>query len=617
MINPPAIQEKKKISEKDSPSPTKVNEQKETKSKGEVKLLGEKPIIKDGLYRPEKKKKRIVFSIVLVYLIREETNMKLYIGKKHNKEDEKEETEEYYLVKEYNRRYIEDNKLESFLNTQVSIQNQHKSKVQLQVKDYFKTIDYYYLVLEWAQYGSLKNYVRQNGLLLFNVDSINRKQKIIKLREFFFKIIRATQKLVNKLVFCRHQGLEDIYLDKDLNIKFDTVGLLELKMLKKEDIKRPNIYVNYLLEESDGYKRELHSKIYIWLLGVIYYSLLTTYEPFKGNDLNSLIVDIKERIRSKAHLKLFINDPDLQHDARLIDQMLQIDFANIIPLDDIIQDPIFDQFRKKVYTIDDDEVNFENTFNKDVEEVIIKEKEPVYAILRKNADKYPKRPRKQHKRKNILIRKDSDMESLNMFMRRPTKQEMLKRKGSNDELTENDPYFKEHEVEESLLRFVKEIFPNTSLDLNQSIEESNKNTENGEELVEDEETSISNIIMLTYELLNILKNEDEVIQSKTVLDYLDKVIANIEALKQLFEKNEKGAKEVDLKETNVDMSNNMFLKKKRQKSLSIIEEEGDSTDLKNSFLQVIDMIEKRKKKKRGRKIEIILNKVQTVKKLLN
>lgn len=606
-------QEGKLISKDVNPSSAKEFKPIDKLDKDGIKLYGERPIIKPGLYTPEKKMNRIVFSIVLTYLIREETNMKVFIGEKYNKENEENKREEYYLVKEYNRRYIEDNKLESFLNTQVSIQNQHQNKGQLRVIDYFKTVDYYYLILEWPRYGNLKNYVRQNGLLLFNVDPTNRKEKILKLREFFFKIVRATQKLVNKLVFYRHQGLEDIYLDGNLNIKFDTVGLLELKMLKKEDMKRPNIYVNYLLEELDGYKRELHSKIYIWILGVLYYSLLTSYEPFKGNDLKSLVDDIKERIKSKAHLKLLMNDPDLKHDAKLIDQMLQIDFVNMIPLDDIILDPIFDQFRNKVYLVDDDEVNIENTLNKDVEEEDTKDNEPVYAILRKNAHKYPRRPRKQLKKRRLLIRKVSDTENLYILMRKPTKQEMFKRKGSKDMLSGNDSFFEENEPFESITGLLRELKLDKPPGLKPPIEDSNKNNTKDDELIEDEQTSISSIIMHTYEHLHALQKTGGIIPSKTLLNYLDKVITNIEALKELFKENNKGTEEIDLNEHNKDISNKIFLKKKRQKSLSIIEEESDSTDLKQSFLQLIDMIEEQKREQRGRRVEMILNKIQTIK----
>ena len=230
--------------------------------------------------------------------------------------------------------------LKSSLRTENNIRN-FKREVHILQKadhpfiahfyDFIETEKCYYLVMEYANNGTLLNYLNSNGQL-----------KIDEMRRVFSQVVSALCYMHKNLdIIHRDLKLENIMFDENYNVRLIDFGLsCEKEMV---DDKFKTLCGSYPYAAPEIFKQIPYSNaIDIWSLGVCMYAAAFGRLPFYDQNTTHLISMI---LNQNPSFPMTFN-PTL---CDLIQRMLTKDDRLRITLDEIIKHPFFEDSQLNFY----------------------------------------------------------------------------------------------------------------------------------------------------------------------------------------------------------------------------------------------------------------------------
>jgi len=196
--------------------------------------------------------------------------------------------------------------------------------------------DMFCIVLEWAEKGDLKDYLRQKGQPGLAEPEVSRLvTQIVDGVQFFQK---------NNLVH-RDIKLQNILLDKDNNVKFTDFGLAT-KLSSRND--KMNTFCgtpNYLPPEMiarNGYSNQVD----IWSLGILIYQLLVGRPPVEGDNPKDTMKKIP---LSEIHIPELLSE----HAKDLISKTLEKNPTRRISIENLLDHPFLARRERTMSDISD------------------------------------------------------------------------------------------------------------------------------------------------------------------------------------------------------------------------------------------------------------------------
>ena len=221
------------------------------------------------------------------------------------------DSKKYYAMKKINIKKF-NNKEKNCLISEIIVQKYHSCDYIIKFHDVHYQENYVYIISEYAQEGTLNDYIKN----ISNKNSFITNNNICK---WCTQIAEGLRYLHDNNIIHRDLKTENIFLDKDYNIKIGDLGIIKIldgSKFAKTSIGTP-YYMSPELYEGSNY----NCKTDIWSLGCILYELITLKKPFLGKN----IVQLSNNIRYKPYNKNFIHAYKEQY-VRILDQLLEKDY---------------------------------------------------------------------------------------------------------------------------------------------------------------------------------------------------------------------------------------------------------------------------------------------------
>ncbi|CAD8163085.1 unnamed protein product [Paramecium pentaurelia] len=157
------------------------------------------------------------------------------------------------------------------LRREIRIQKRLQHPHVIQLFEFFEDEQYVYLILEYAENGSLFGYLRKRKILPENEAFV-----------YFFQTCLGIDYLHKKQIIHRDLKPENLLLDKDGNIKICDFGWSAEMMITQTR----NTFcgtIDYMTPEMLEYKPH-DQTLDMWCLGVLLYELIHGQAPFKGRN---------------------------------------------------------------------------------------------------------------------------------------------------------------------------------------------------------------------------------------------------------------------------------------------------------------------------------------------
>ena len=183
------------------------------------------------------------------------------------------------------------------------------------------------IVIEWADKGDLKRYIRK---MIQEKDYLDE----LKVFDFTYQIASALKHMHEKRIIHRDLKPANILVFSDGVVKLGDLGLgryLSIETIKAFSKVGTPLYMSPELIKNKGYD----FKTDVWSLGCVCFELITLKSPFITDAKNSLF-DLYSKIEKGDYPKL--TDSRLSKElVELVDQMLTVNQEDRISLDDALQ----------------------------------------------------------------------------------------------------------------------------------------------------------------------------------------------------------------------------------------------------------------------------------------
>lgn len=165
------------------------------------------------------------------------------------------------------------------ITTEITVHSQLDHPNIIELIDYTQKINMVYMILEFAEKGTLFSYMNQEGKL--------SKDFIAKI---FVQVCRAVEFIHGKGFIHRDIKPENILLDKDLNAKLSDFGLC----VSEQDYEaRKQAGGTFEYMSPEGLRKEMQGKESdIWALGILLYEMFHDSEPFVGESREEVLHSI-------------------------------------------------------------------------------------------------------------------------------------------------------------------------------------------------------------------------------------------------------------------------------------------------------------------------------------
>ena len=189
----------------------------------------------------------------------------------------------------------------------------------IEFKHVINGIDHTYIFLEYAQNGSLFDYLRQN--IVLNEDMC---------KYFINQLIHAIEHCHKHNIIHSDIKLENVLLDKHYTVKLADFGYSRL--IQSNDNRRTGTIQYMAPELIINYHNDDDRKIDIYSCGICMYIMLHGYYPFGGDKPTDLIRNIIKR-------NFTIADTLTSECVDLLEKMMGFDANNRISIDEIKKHP--------------------------------------------------------------------------------------------------------------------------------------------------------------------------------------------------------------------------------------------------------------------------------------
>lgn len=211
---------------------------------------------------------------------------------------------------------------------EVEIHNSLNHKHIVKLVDVFEQQQKLYLVMEYAEMGTLFDLKKKQNLPL------KTKQKI------FYQVLLAVKYLHENDIIHRDIKPENIFLDKKKNVKLGDFGWSR-KLVKGEVRKTFCGTYEYMAPEILENKQQSKA-VDVWSVGVLLYELMEGKSPFAGKNM----IKIYQKIMQQKITFSIDVDPDL---INLLMRILTLKVNKRPTIEEILQSSYVKKIRKKFY----------------------------------------------------------------------------------------------------------------------------------------------------------------------------------------------------------------------------------------------------------------------------
>ena len=208
-------------------------------------------------------------------------------------------------------------------------------------KDVFKDtkLDYFYIVMEYANDGDLSKKIRAQKQKIFGEKYFSEE----KIMQYFYQICRGLQYIHSKNIIHRDIKSQNIFLMKNGKLKIGDFGiakaLTETKNNASTVIGTPYYFSPEIINgEPYNYKTD------IWSLGVVLYEMCCLKLPFESNNIAQLSIKIMKGKYDPIPNRYSKNMANLIKDMLNIDQKLR---PNIT---EVMQSPLIKNYHINKYS---------------------------------------------------------------------------------------------------------------------------------------------------------------------------------------------------------------------------------------------------------------------------
>ena len=251
-------------------------------------------------------------------------------------------TGKVYAIKVLDKKQILEKKNVNLINREIEIMYKLNHPHVMNLTNYFEDDSKIYLIMPYAIKGQLYKLLKRQG----RFDERTTSQYVLETIEAVSYLHSFNPKIVHRDI-----KPENLLFDENMRIKLTDFGIATYlnEGERLHTLCGSNEYMAPEVLKGQPYDEACD----IWAIGVLFFELLTGYTPFKGNDTNELISNIK---------KLKINWPnDFPPLAKnLVSKILKLDPKERLSLEEIRNHAWFNQncpFRPmlKVKTMDSEE----------------------------------------------------------------------------------------------------------------------------------------------------------------------------------------------------------------------------------------------------------------------
>lgn len=195
-------------------------------------------------------------SYGIVYLIKDlNTNEKYALKKISYTKDYKNTMNELKILKMVNSEYI------------------------IKIKEYFRKGDYLYIIMEYAPFGDLHEYINIRKLA-------NKKIKPENIKKIICSIVYGLKDLHDKKIIHRDIKPSNILICKDMKIKLTDFGIS--KIVGNQHAVYTKIGTPYYMSPEILTGKGYSYPVDFWGVGCVLYEMLTYKKPFEANSLAQL-----------------------------------------------------------------------------------------------------------------------------------------------------------------------------------------------------------------------------------------------------------------------------------------------------------------------------------------
>ena len=252
----------------------------------------------------------------------------------------KKENEKLFAIKEFKREDINSSpQTLKLFNLEMKINKAIADQRLIGFVEAIKTKSSFYLIMEYFKYES--------------VESLISKQEDRRLpRQFCTSIIYSLVDIFKYLrkfkIFHRALDLDALYFDPINNkLKIGLLGLLKQNFIRIDKMQYARMPYHLIIDSKKNLK-EFGQNLDLFLLGIVYYRLLSGKEPFSGKDRKSLIEDIQNKLNDKKGGYLDVLGDEYEEEREIIRGLIQIDPKKQKGIDFILSSRLFKEHAKTI-----------------------------------------------------------------------------------------------------------------------------------------------------------------------------------------------------------------------------------------------------------------------------
>ena len=240
----------------------------------------------------------------------------------HNK------TQAQYAIKAIDKRNTTNIQEKPYFRREIEIMYRIHHPNVVKLFGHFEDNTYCYFIMEYIPGGNIYSYVPKNGIRRISTQQV---ASIIK------DVISATYFLHHYIPPIIHRDIkpENVLLAAGMQAKLTDFGWSNYMQgeYKRTTVCGTPIYLSPEMINNTGHDE----KVDIWCIGVLLFELMTGVQPWKGNDVNTVKMNI---------LRLRINWPKNmdRKAADLISRILRYNPEERISLENMLMHPFFTQF---------------------------------------------------------------------------------------------------------------------------------------------------------------------------------------------------------------------------------------------------------------------------------
>ena len=241
------------------------------------------------------------------------------------------ETNKIFAIKQIKKDQVNNNALLTrLLHTEINIMHDIMHPNILHLHDFLRTSNNYYLVLDYCNQGNYYSYTNSRKIKTFN-----EAEAVHMLKQ----IANGFQELRKRKILHRDFKLENLFFN-DGKLIIGDFGFAKSGVEMASTILGSPVTMAYEILTADSNGVVYSSKADLWSIGVVYYEMLFGAPPFKGNDIEELIIDIKNKTKNAFSFPFKISG-ESQH---LLAQLLKTNPEERLSWLEFFNHPLFDLY---------------------------------------------------------------------------------------------------------------------------------------------------------------------------------------------------------------------------------------------------------------------------------